>query len=157
MRTLTLEDGTKVEISEDSYNNLVKAVQPKTYDKLAEKLFLNKTTYYPNSGGNVDEYVCTRQAACTNRNNSTSAAQLQKLLALNKLMTVAKYLNQGWYYIPGSNKGYLIGLSDEGELNVYNHVSVKYATVYFKSQNLAEQAIEILGDWEIKLALTSNY
>lgn len=84
----------------------------------------------------------------------TSEKQLEQLLALNKLMNVAKYLNGDWK----------INWNDEYEDKFYIHYALgklyfsskqraNYGCVYFKSKDLALQAIEILGEEEIKKAL----
>ena len=64
------------------------------YHNIAEKLFLNKITYFINVNGEVGSYMLTGNPS--RANNATSRQQLEQLLALNKLMNVAKYLNGDW-------------------------------------------------------------
>ena len=91
-------------------------------------------------------------------NNCTSKKQAEKLLAINKLMNVAKYLNGDWqpnwdyqhekkYYIYVENKQTKICYTD----------TVQYNNIYFKSVELTQQAIEILGKETIRLALSTDY
>lgn len=89
-----------------------------------------------------------------------SKQMLVKLSAIYKLLMVAKYLNGDWepdwederkdkwgiYYDYGNMKLCYI---NEG----YNC----HAPVYFRTKELAEQAIQILGEETIKLALTTNF
>jgi hypothetical protein len=52
MKTITLENGTKVSISDESYDNLVNAVQedPETYKQQ------DKVLYYLDEDGGIEEY-----------------------------------------------------------------------------------------------------
>lgn len=131
-----------------------------TYDDVARKLFSdNDIHYYIDSSALINtivngefNYIC--------KNNANSKKQLEKLLAINMLMNVAKYLNDGWqpnwskeeegkYYIQIENVSKNLSIDCTGLFNI--------AIVYFKSEELAEQAIEILGEETIKLALCTNY
>lgn len=89
-------------------------------------------------------------------NNAKTKEQLQRLLAINKLMNVAEYLNEGWkpdWENSNCSKWYIIWhhrsckfIIDSGQLRQRNDI-------YFKTPDLALQAIEILGEEEVKLAL----
>ena len=91
-------------------------------------------------------------------NNCTSEKQAKKLLAINKLMNVAKYLNGDWQ--PNWNdvyeKKWYIFIEDK-QIKINNTYRLQCNDIYFKSQELAEQAIEILGEETIKLALCTDY
>lgn len=88
----------------------------------------------------------------------STAAHTRKINAINTLMIVAKYLNDGW--VPNwdngkENKFYLYCYNNDIDidwcaLNNYNFI-------YFKSEELAQKAIEILGEETIKQALSNNY
>lgn len=89
-------------------------------------------------------------------NNSTSWRHLQHLLALNKLMNVAKYLNGDWepQFLDRSQKKWCIYYNFEDfKWGVTNYTHCQHAAVYFKSEELALQAIEILGEEAVKKAL----
>ena len=118
-----------------------------------------ETHYYIDSGAQINTIV-NREFTYTCKNNATSRKQLEKLLAINMLMNVAKYRNDGWqpdwskeeegkYYIQIENVSKNLGIDCTGLFNS--------AIVYFKSEELAEQAIEILGEETIKLALSTDY
>ncbi len=86
--------------------------------------------------------------------------QAKKLLAINKLMNVAKYLNDGWQ--PDWNdvndyKWFIYFSNDYKTLNTDCVHSMQQHFIYFKSDELAKQAIEILGEETIKLALCTDY
>lgn len=86
----------------------------------------------------------------------TSEKQLEQLLALNKLMNVAKYLNGDWEpdFTNFSERKYWIDYDFE-DLMLSTDFSGYYrnSVIYFKSEELAYQAIEILGEDEVKKAL----
>ena len=91
----------------------------------------------------------------------TSSKQSEKLLAINKMMNVAKYLNGEWR--PDWEKRcdtgikYFIAKTSSDELTICNIQWTNDINVFFKSYNLAKQAIEILGEETIKLALNTDW
>ena len=118
-----------------------------TYDDVARELFKDQNRY-------ITTFSCLKSwkdVTCT------SSKQTEKLIAINKLMNVAKYLNGDWkpnwnndneikYFIYSHNT---IGIS--GARIFYSDIA------YFKSEELAKQAIEILGEETIKLALCTDW
>jgi ribosomal protein S8 len=133
-----------------------------TYKDIVEKLFPNNNGihYYINDAG----YICSIKNNNINNNctnNVTSKKQAEKLLAINKLMNVAKYLNDGWQpdWENMNEIKYTIAYDHENDRIIFNLTSISYnwGIVYFKSEELAKQAIEILGKETIKLALCTNY
>lgn len=89
----------------------------------------------------------------------SSDKQASKLISINKLLNVAKYLNGEWRpnWKEADEKKYFIYICPRD-----CYTSVKSATVhmsdivYFKSEELARQAIEILGEETIKTALSTD-
>lgn len=88
-----------------------------------------------------------------------SQKQAKKALAINKLLNIAKYLNDGW--VPDWNnsveqKYYIY-------INILNNIDINYALnkresiVYFRTEELARKAIEILGEKTIRLIFSTNY
>lgn len=129
-----------------------------TYRDIAKKLFKNKIAYYPDAYCNIKSIDAT-DVSCYDANNCTSEKQLKKLLAINKLMNVAKYLNDGWQPNWEEHNNEF-----KWYINLYHEIiGVNYTThyngqiVYFKSKELAEQAISILGQDTIKLALSTDW
>ena len=124
-----------------------------TYENIAKELFDNKDVW------RIENFDITKynKTGCWNYlTNCISEKQAKKLLAINQLMNVAKYLNDGWqpdwnkqeskYYLQKDNNTIIISC-------------VRYNcsdSAYFKSIELAEQAIEILGKETIKLALCTD-
>lgn len=84
---------------------------------------------------------------------------LQKLVAINKLLTTARYLNGNWkpdWQNLKEDKYYIfIGL-DTG-FHISTSQTINSAVVYFKSEGKAKKAIEILGEDTIRIALSTNW
>lgn len=94
------------------------------------------------------------------KNNATSKKQLEKLLAINMLMNIAKCLNGNWQpnwnnYAEYKYSIYYSHMHDK--LSVNDVYTTQSQSIYFKTKELAQQAIEILGEETIKLALCTNY
>ena len=105
-----------------------------TYEDIVKKLYPGKC-YYIN-------------------NNPTSEKQLEQLLALNKLMNVAKYLNGDWkpdWNDEYEDKFYIYYTLEK--LLICSKQRANHGCVAFESKELALQAIEILGEEEVKKAL----
>ena len=139
-------------------NKIVLKDKQLTYEDVCKKLFKNKNIlFYTSSNGDIENTLFLDTADWLyDKNNATTKHQLECILAKNKLANVAKYLNNGWKpNISNQDFGYFIfrnecceefsiTVSDEYE---YNN------NVLFKAKKLAQQAIEILGEETIKLAL----
>jgi len=93
-------------------------------------------------------------------NFSTTNSQLISILALNKLCNVAKYLNGDWlpdWNDDGVCKVYIQINHQRDALSINMNSFIQPGHIYFKSEELAKQAIEILGEEEIRDALTLNH
>lgn len=85
--------------------------------------------------------------------------KVEKLLAIIQLMNVAKYLNGDWKpnWETDDEFNYFIYVNSEGVLSIGSHASTHSSEIYFKSPELAQQAINILGEETIKLALSTDW
>lgn len=151
-------EGYEVDWENSSMNTIrFKPIKNKiTYKDVCRELFLDRPSWrLPDSGVPVQS-TCTLSANIHHSTISTSNRQLEQLLALNKLMNVAKYLNGDW-------KPDFTSINQYKYMYIYDHLTSKievqyniyrtYLTVCFKSKELALQAIEILGEEEVKKAL----
>lgn len=90
---------------------------------------------------------------------ATSNNHMNKLIAINSLLLVAKYLNKGW--APNFNsckhRNYYITIRGNKLFIDYCFCINTGAVAYFKNEELAQQAINILGEEVIKQALSPNY
>lgn len=129
-----------------------------TYDDVAEELFCHNSHYYEHEGNIYKCSSCLEYASKKNM-RCTSAKQAEKLIAINKLMNVAKYLNGEWKpdWYDGSLKYYLSVMNEDDSITI-ECAHRKYSeVVHFKTWDLAKQAIEILGEDTIKLALSTDW
>lgn len=128
-----------------------------TYSDTAEKLFNGGLTFFINSDGSIKSALCMGDH-CADPNNCTSLKQAEKLLAINKLMNVAKYLNRGWTpnWKDNDEFKYYIRISID-KISIVSNFYLTDNIIYFKTFELAEEAIKILGEETIRLALPTDY
>ena len=120
-----------------------------TYEDICKKVF--KDDHYSIAWEGYPIKCCS---AIYNASNATTEHQLECILAKNKLATVAKYLNNGWkrdcynrdfgYFICKLPKKIEIVKCDNYKFN---------NNIIFKSRELAQQALEIIGEETVKIAL----
>lgn len=162
MNALEIEipEGKEVDWKEsEKQNKIVLKDKQLTYKDICKKLFENKEFFFTNAIRTIESSSAVGYAYLINAiNNSTSYHQLECILAKNKLANVAKYLNNGWE--PGRTD---LGHFDAWVLyttpnkNFIGWIKIsncsQNSNVLFKSSKLAAQAIKILGEETIKLAL----
>ena len=162
----------KIEIPEgyeiDEENSTFECIKFKkkglTYQDISKRFFCTGDGYtiYTDNDGSIKR--CKKGPfGGTNPNNCTSEKQAEKLLAINKLMNVAKYLNDGWkpdwnttaekkYYIVVSNNFF-----DNSKIIIFYTYTNNNSSVYFKTEKLAKEAIRILGEDTIRLVYSTDY
>lgn len=154
-------NGTKIPLSRETLKSLEEADKV-TYEDVCKELFVGKRPYYISSDDGIETSSCAATKYdiedFAEGNEALDKEQLQSIINLNKLANVAKYLNEGW--APDWNKfgqsKWSIFISNEG-LKLVSFASASHGNVIFKSEELAQKAIEILGEDIIKSALTLNY
>lgn len=117
---------------------------PITYDDICKELFFEKNAYWVRdnkikkgvirySYGDIDNY--------------TSLAQAKRTLAYNKLQNIAKYLNDGWKpdFTEDSNP-YTICKNCAGGYSFLGNHKHQIGAIYFKTEELAKEAIRIMGE-----------
>lgn len=131
-----------------------------TYDDIYKYLFNDKQVFFIGSDGRIVSGKL-QIVNLTDPNNCTSEKQAQKLLAINKLMNVAKYLNGDWKpsfnYSIGKLNYFICYDAFNKNLTINSDVILCSTVIYFKSEELARQAIDILGEETIKLALSTDW
>lgn len=127
------------------------------YTDVAKKLFKKKRGFYLTSEGAVKE--TTMYTAYFLLNNCTSQKQGKKVLAINALLNVAKYLNDGWtpHWNNSGEYKYYIYINRAGNLDIGYVFSSCDSLVYFRTQENAIKAIKILGEDAIRTALSTDY
>lgn len=127
-----------------------------TYDDIAKELFDNKIIHHITDGRIVESLVLPN--TYYNTNNCTSNKQAEKLLAINKLMNVAKYFNDNWQPNWNDEKQNKYCLTIEMDTVVIDcRIEINNNIVYFKTTDFARKAIDILGEETIKLALCTDW
>ena len=123
----------------------------KDWEEVCNMMFpINSKLLYIDYDGEVN-FINNIEDELINKNNLTSEAQGEKLMAINQLMTVAKYLNG--LYPEEANLDVILYINSYGDINTR---AGSYSFVTFKTTESAEKAFEILGEDVIKLALTAN-
>ena len=115
-----------------------------TYDDILKELFLDKIASWI---GRTKIYTATIGVVNYNdQNNCTTEAQAKRLLAFNKLMNIAKYLNGDWMPdFDGNNKNWFIRI-ENGKYVVRFFKWFNNGSVYFKSEEAANRAILLMGE-----------
>lgn len=140
------------------YEIVFKTARKLTYEDVAEELFIGEDFYFINQNGFIRESAA--DSCFSDPNNCVSSKQAEKLLALNMMMNVAKYLNDGWKV--GDQRRYeryywVLNASDKHlDLHMIQSSEVN-GNIYFKSQEAAKEALKILGEDTIKTALSVDY
>lgn len=118
--------------------------KPITYDDVCKKLFFRNKVYWV---GNIDFNSATADIeGYKDHNNCTSMAQAKRMVAFNKLQNIAKYLNGDWepnFY--SIEKKWAIVKEGESFIPKYNQLT-NDASVYFKSEQLTNEAIRLMGE-----------
>lgn len=154
---LPIPDNLQVFISEDGKPMIRKKIEgdekptndeeegkPITYDDICKDLFYNKDAYYLDESNKVSSLVMT-SSNYNDFDNCTSIAQAKRMIAFNKLQNIAKYLNGGWKpnFKDGSKNWYIYKDILYGV--TFNHTT-NQGIVYFKNADLAEEAIQLMGE-----------
>lgn len=115
-----------------------------TYDDVLKELFLDKIASWV---GRTKIYTATIGVVNYNdQNNCTTEAQAKRLLAFNKMMNIAKYLNGDWKPdFDGDHENWNIGKEGDTFFAMYTKY-VNKASVYFKSEDIALEGIRLMGE-----------
>lgn len=126
-----------------------------TYDDICKKLFLKNKAYWI---GNINiSSAVTGINSYNDINNCTSMAQAKRMVAYNKLLNIAKYLNDGWYpdfcnYV----KKWAI-VKEGGNFYPKYNQNVNDGSVYFKSEDLANEAIRLMGEDSLNVLFSTDW
>ena len=155
---IPIPDGFQIFISEDGKPMIRKKIEGDvvnkspdaaegksiTYDDILKKLFLNKESFFV--GSSTISSMTTGVNSYNHVNNCTSEAQAKRIIAFNKLMNIAKYLNGDWKpRFDGYNKNWFICIEDEG----YDTRLTKWfndGSIFFKTEETAYEAIRLMGE-----------
>lgn len=156
MNTLEIEipEGKEIDWNESKKENkIVLKDKQLTYGEVCRKLFGNQDHYIIERDGSI-EVAALYRCACE-PNAAEDMHQLECILAKNMLANTAKYLNGGWKPDKGE---YVFTITYRGNFDNKPVVGEFYFgcgenLIVFKTLKSAQQAIEILGEKTVKLAL----
>lgn len=117
--------------------------KPITYADILKELYLGKTAYWI-----YDQNIEFGKQTSYNFEdavNCTSVAQAKRMVAFNKLQNIAKYLNKGWQpnFRDHSKKWSICKYICYGTQCT---IETNEGNVYFKSADLADEAIRLMGE-----------
>lgn len=157
---IPIPDGFQIFISEDGKPMIRKKIErnedkeapdaaegkPITYDDICKDLFYNKKTYW--LGNKKINYLYSDEYNCNDLNNCTSMAQAKHVAAFIKLQNIAKYLNGGWKpKFDGNTEIWDINVAyDSEEYIPCSSVVYNNGMVYFKSEDITNEAIRLMGE-----------
>ena len=133
--------------------------QTQAYEEVAKELFESGYYYYDY----IYDRIAENSAACEMPMACTSRKQVEKVCAINRLLNVAKFLNKnedGSDWVPDwfdldQNKFTFFMVKDE--FKILGRCSSLTSFVYFRTEELANQAVQILGEDVVRMALTTVY
>lgn len=152
---ITVPEGYEIDKENSTFECIKFKKKGLTYKDVAEKLFKGKKTYFIGTLANISNFT-PETCGASIANNATSEKQLKRLLAINKLMNVAEYLNEGWkpdWKNINYSKWFISWSYWQNQFEIDSQYLYQSVNIYFKTPDLALQAIEILGEEEVKLAL----
>lgn len=128
--------------------------KPITYDDVLKELYLGKTAYWI-----YDKSIESEKQSSYNFEdavNCTSVAQAKRMVAFNKLQNIAKYLNKGWQpnFRDNSKKWSICKYICYGTQCT---IETNEGNVYFKSADLADEAIRLMGEYSLNDLFTTDW
>lgn len=166
---IPIPDGFQIFISEDGKPMIRKLVEGDvenktpdaaenvaiTYDDILKKLYLNKYSYWVGNTKILSTII--GENSYNDMNNCTSMAQAKRMVAFNKLMNIAKYLNGGWKPKFGcDNENWAIVKDEESLVPRYNQIT-NDGSVYFKSKDLVLEAIRLMGEESLNELFSTDW
>lgn len=166
---MKIPEGFEVFISEDGKPMIRKRVEAEgepaksedsslTYEDIAKKLYKdNQTVFYYDNDDKINTFECN--ASYNELDNSLSEAQVKRWLAFNKLQNIALYLNNGWMpnFLSNSKKYFIWECGATGRYTVGYNTNFNEGSVYFRTEELAEQAIRIMGEESLSDLFNTNW
>lgn len=151
---ITVPEGYEIDKENSTFECIKFKKKGLTYLNVHKALFGDGNYYYISVGGNIVRGENSNVGEFSHL--AKHSDQLEQILAINKLMNVAKYLNGDWkpdWKNVNQHKWTIKWDNLNCTFDVSYWLTCQTGTVCFKTPDLALQAIEILGKEEVKLAL----
>lgn len=156
--TIKIPKGKEIDWDESKkQNKIVLKDKQLTYEDVCKKLF-SKDCYFIDQDGSVEHISTHNWLTAMDKNNATTEHQLECILAKNQLANVAKYLNGEWEPYKtdlGHFDAWVLFATPDKDFVGYTKITdcAYNSNVLFRSPELAKQAVKILGEETVKLAL----
>jgi len=151
MRKITLEDGKEIQISEESYKELAKAVRKKDYKTLEEMYKDNLLdSYYSDTCFGIESYSKenTIPIEFLEEGHVYEEKVLKQEKARRHLANIAFILNKGWeadWEDAEQIKWVVYYNTRFDEYRIDDTYTFNYLAPVFKSEELARKALELIG------------
>lgn len=166
---IPVPDGYEVFISEEGKPMICKKLRlmektpdaaeglPVTYNDICKKFFLDKKMFF--IVGKEIAYGKGHDENYNDFDNCISEAQAKRMAAFNKLQNIAKYLNGDWKpKFDGNTEIWDINVAyDSEEYIPCSSVVYNNGMVYFKSEQLANEAIRLMGEESLKDLFSTDW
>lgn len=118
---------------------------PITYNDILKEFYLDKTAYW---ACDEDDIIEGKQGLTNYKVavNCTTPSQAKRCNAFNKLQNIAKYLNNGWRpdFCNYEKKWAIV--KEGGNFYPKYNQNVNDGSVYFKNEELTNEAIRLMGE-----------
>lgn len=124
-----------------------------TYKDVCKNIFENNMAYFLNKYGDIHyEYIGSN--ICS-KDNATAGKQLERLLALNQLLNIAKYYNK--QYPRQNNTQYYIIKNDKNEYDIVEYKWLQYVLGVVALFNSKEDAQAVIDNSNFQDILDTIY
>lgn len=158
---LSKNDTNDAKNSEHSLSDIAKGDLHQTYDDVAEELFGEEKESWCIIGNSIPIVQTNALFDIPDKSvRCISYKQTQKVIAINCLLNVAKYLNGDWtpdWRNEGEAKFCVILNNGNLHVDLDLFTTCNNSFAYFRTKELAQRAIDILGEYTIRLALSTDY
>lgn len=122
----------------------------KSFDEIMKSLFYNKVAWYVDMFGKVKSNKTTLYM---DRNNCTSQEHIEKWLCINDLINISKGLNGDWEvdWSDLNQVKFCLEVKRNGQIMPIKVTDIKFSFVYFKSEDVANNAISIIGTKKLEV------
>jgi len=117
-------------------------METKHLDEIMRSLYYKKEAFFVDMFGKVKSNQTTLY---NDRNNCTSREHINKWLLINDLLNTAYFLNQDWQPDWENRNEEKYTFAVNGKDIVIQWVEYPVSIVYFPTEELARQAVEVVG------------
>lgn len=154
---IDVPEGYVIDEVNSTFKTIVFKKKLDSYEEMMANIFEGNTIYRVDVKGDIQQFQCdeTNYSAVA---NCKSVGQARKLLALNQLMNVATFINNGWKPEWGKNTERKWHLAIKGgKIVAEPGWESNGGVVYFSTKEDAMEAINVLGEKVIREVLTTDY